>query len=125
MRSRGTRGSLAAHAQDHLDLGIGLQGLGHAAAPEGVQPGDQDPSTHGSAEPDASPRPQHVVDRVLEQRAGCCSASSITAVLEYRVQIGFHVEGDGVEHPDLDLDREVGHVAQDGAEDQRLAVTGK
>ena len=62
----GHPGLVGAQAEDHLDVGLGLEGLGHAAAPEGVQPGDQDPSAHGSAEPDAAALAQHVVERVLE-----------------------------------------------------------
>ena len=31
---------------DDVDVGVPLQGLGHAPAPEGPQPGDQDPPAH-------------------------------------------------------------------------------
>ena len=54
---------------------------------------------------------------VLEQRADPLGLVH-HRLLEYAVLIGFHVEGDGVEHPELELGREVGHRAQDGAEDQ-------
>ena len=40
------RGLPGPHAEDHLDLGIRLQGLRHATAPERVQTGDQDASAH-------------------------------------------------------------------------------
>ena len=64
-------GLVGPQAQDHLDVGLGLEGLGHAAAPEGVQPGDQDAPAHGSAEPDAAPLAQHVVEGVLHAWPGC------------------------------------------------------
>src|SRR5439155_26861471 len=33
-------------ADDHLDVGIALEGLGHAATPERAQPGDEDAPAH-------------------------------------------------------------------------------
>ena len=68
VRSSGTRGSLAPRPEDHLDLGLSFECLGHPSTPKGVQAGDQDPSPHGSAEPDAATLTQHVVDVVLQ---GC------------------------------------------------------
>ncbi len=39
-------GGLGVEADDDLDVGVGLELLGHPAAPEGAQPGDQDAAAH-------------------------------------------------------------------------------
>jgi hypothetical protein len=43
----GDPGLVRPQAEDHLHVGLGLEGLGHPPAPEGVKPGDEDAPAHG------------------------------------------------------------------------------
>ena len=111
-------GLLGAESEDHLDVRLGLEGLGHAAAPEGVEPGDEYAATHGSAEPDAAALAQHVVEGVLHRGPDPLGLVHDPAP-RVALEAGLHVEGDRVEDTQLELGREVGDVAE-RAEQERV-----
>ena len=78
-----TVGSSRVEADDHLDVGVALERLRDAAAPEGAEPGDEDAHRpHRSAEPDATARCAACRRAPPGSAARMSSASSITRLFE-------------------------------------------
>ena len=94
-----------AHAENHLDFGIRLQGLRHAASPEAVEPRDEDAPPHVSAEPDAAPLAQHLVEGLLKLHPDRFRLLHDSA-LGVALLGGRHIERHGVEDPELEFGRE-------------------
>ena len=80
-------------ADDHFDVGVHLQRLGGAAAPEAAETGDENALAHETAlpEPDRRARAQHVVERVLDLHADAIGLVHHEA-LGVALLIGRHVE---------------------------------
>ena len=89
-------------ADDDLDVVALLELLGEAAPPEGAETGDED--AHGSAEPHAAAGAQHVVERDLDLLADPLRLLHHPAA-RVALLVGFGVEVDRRQHPQLELGR--------------------
>ena len=125
VRSRGDRGLAGRHAEDHLDFGVRLEGLRHPAAPERVEPGDEDAASHRLS------RTRRCGARAASRRwSPACAMRMLLGLfhdpaLRVPLLAARHVERHRVEDAELELGGEVHRPRRGGRRASMFAVTGQ
>ena len=124
VRSRGTRGSLAPRPRI-ISMSASASRAWAMRPPQKVSS-----PVISTRLPMAQPNQMLRRSRSMSWRESCMRGPDALGLVHHPaprvpLEARFDVEGDGIEDPELDLDREVGDVARSGPSASELTVTGK